>query len=299
MKSVQHFAIRMQALLALAATVAMAAPKDWPPVPADKVEKIKAALPAKAEPQAAPRKLLVFYLTEGFTHGSIPVANECYRQLGEKTGAFTVTFSQDYSVFTPESLAQYDAILFNNTTGLKMNANPAHLAALLDFVNKGKGLVGVHAASDNFNCCKDASDMLGGAFDGHPWGAGGTWRMKLDDPDHPLNRGFKGQGFDLKDEIYQIKGHYSHATERELVSLDMKDDRNWKVNTNGIHRADLDFPISWIKPYGKGRVFYCSMGHNEEVYWNKAVVQHYLDGIQYAIGDFKVDDRPTAEARKN
>lgn len=291
----------MKKMLYAAIAAALALPvlaenKTPPPPTQEKIDKIKAALPAKCEPPAKARKILLFHLTEGFVHGSIPVGNECFKLLGEKTGAYTTTPSVNKDDLLPESLKQYDAVMFNNTT--RLNLTDAQSKSVLEFVRNGGGLIGIHAASDNFYCCKDVSDMLGGQFDGHPWGAGGTWAFKLDDPNNAVNRAFGGKGFVISDEIYQIKGAYNRDSHRELVSLDMSDARNMKVNTNQIHRTDGDFPVTWIKPFGKGRVFYCSMGHNEHMYWTPYIVQHYLDGIQYALGDLKADDRPTNVALK-
>lgn len=298
MTTFQKFGVRSSALGLLIAATAMNAsaikmhelkePND------DQLAKIKAATPAKCEPPTAARKLLVFYLAEGFVHSSILHANACFRNMAEKTGAFTVTFSTNKADFNADNLKQFDGIMFNNTTSLKLD--DAQRKAIVDFVAAGKGFMGVHSASDNFGCCKELSDLIGGQFDGHPWGAGGTWAYKLDDPTHPINRGFDGKGFIMSDEIYQIKGKYARDNCRELVSLDMTHEAT--KNVKGIKRADGDFPISWIKKDGGGRVFYSSFGHREDVYQNKAVVQHYLDGIQYALGDFKVDDRTTAEAKK-
>ncbi len=59
-----------------------------------------------------------------------------------------------------------------------------------------------------------------------------------------------------------------------------------------------DMAIAWVREFGKGRVFYCSLGHRNDVYWSKQVLQHYLDGIQYALGDLEADATPTAEARE-
>ena len=117
--------------------------------------------------------------------------------------------------------------------------------------------------------------------------------MKVDDPEHVLNRSFGGKGFILKDEIYQIKGPYSRDTHRVLLSLDMSQDRNQLGAKCG--REDGDNPISWIKQCGEGRVFYCSLGHRKEIYWNNAVLQHYLAGIQWALGDLKADETPSAK----
>lgn len=249
------------------------------------------AMPEKptAQPKK-PRKLLVFSRTEGPRHECIDVAQKTFIKMGEKTGAFTAVAYHEMDVFDPGKLDEYDAILLNNTTNLKFE-KPEHRKSLLEFVRNGKGIIGIHAATDNFQVFPEAGEMMGGYFDGHPWTFDGTWAVKLDEKDHPLNRAFGGKGFAIKDEIYQFRGPYSRKTHRVLLSLDMADPRNKK--DQGINRTDNDFAIAWIKTFGKGRVFYCSLGHNPEVYWNPAVVQHYLDGIQYALGDLKADDTPS------
>jgi type 1 glutamine amidotransferase len=65
-----------------------------------------------------------------------------------------------------------------------------------------------------------------------------------------------------------------------------------------IHRADMDFAMTWVKTYGKGRVFYCALGHQHELFWNPVVLQHYLDGIQFALGDLKADPTPSVKPPK-
>lgn len=257
----------------------------------EEVARIREAAPdtAPAKPAKA-RKILVFSKCEGFVHGCIPYCTEAMKILGEKTGAFSIEVSSDMAVFTAEKLAGFDAVLFNNTTQLKFD-NPAARQALMDFVKGGKGIVGIHAASDNFPTWQEAADMMGGMFDGHPWGAGGTWAVKIDESSHPLNASFEGKGFKIHDEIYQVKGAYSRDTLRVLLSLDLSDPTT--AAPGGQKRADKDNAIAWIRPFEKGRVFYCSLGHNSEVYWNPAVLRHYLAGIQYALGDYKVDDKPS------
>lgn len=260
------------------------------------MKKVDEAMPTKATvTPAKARKILVFNKCEGFRHDVIPLAAKAFELMGKKTGAFEAVSSDDKEVFNAEKLKEFDAVVLNNTTNLKLN--DAQKKALLDFVKEdGKGLIGTHAASDNFGDWPDGMAMVGGQFDGHPWGGGGTWAVKINDPDHPLNKGFGGKGFKVHDEIYQIKGTYSRETHRELLSLDMDDAETSKPG--GQKRADKDNPISWIQECGKGRVFYCSMGHNHEIYWTPAILQHYVDGIQYAIGDLKCDATPTAKIKK-
>ena len=133
--------------------------------------------------------------------------------------------------------------------------------------------------------------MLGGLFDGHPWGAGGTWAFKLDEPEHPLNRAWGGKGFKLQDEIYQFKSPYTRADRRVLVSLDLSDPTTGGVE-KGIKRTDRDFAVAWIKNEGQGRVFYCSLGHAANVFQDAKVLRFYLDGIQFALGDLEADSSP-------
>ncbi len=244
---------------------------------------------AAAEAQSAPRKLLIFSRCEGFYHDVIPTANRAFQEMGKESGAFEAVVSDDMTMFDPENLNRFDAVLLNNTTGLKF-ADLGQRQALLDFVRGGKGLIGIHASTDNFYEWPEGAELMGGLFDGHPWGAGGTWAVKIDEPDHPLTAAFEGKPFTIKDEIYQFKAPYSRERLRVLLRLDLSDENN--RSAQGIKREDNDFAISWVRPYGKGRVFYCSLGHNPEVFSNQAVLRHYLAGIRYALGDLKVEDAP-------
>ena len=268
-----------------------------------------AAMPDKARVRPAkPRKLLVFTLCHGFVHSSIPYAANALETLGRRTGAFSAVVSDDIAVFEPDRLQSFDAVCMDNTTlrsflpaNFKQLPEAEKKAAqesdvrrkksLLDFVRGGKGLVGIHAATDCFYNWPEYGDMIGGFFWGHPWHE--DVGVKLDDPSHPLCAAFKGRDFTIKDEIYQFKDPYSRKTLRVLLSLDTA-----KTNMDKgerIHRKDGDFAVSWIRSYGKGRVFYCSLGHRHEIFWNPTILRHYLDGIQFALGDLPADTTPSAE----
>ncbi|MBM3289953.1 MAG: ThuA domain-containing protein, partial [Candidatus Hydrogenedentes bacterium] len=258
----------------------------------DDLARVDAALPAQARvaPPTA-RKLLVFTLCKGFVHSSIPVGAHAIERMGVKTGAYAATVSDDPMVFAPDSLAQFDAVLMLNTTG-ELFDDEKLKQSLAKFVKKGKGLVGIHAATDCFYHWAEYGEMMGGYFDGHPWGSGDTVTCKLDDPAHALNTAFKGRGFEIKDEIYQFQPKpYSRDKLRVLVSLDTA---KTNMNKGGLKREDNDYAIAWARAYGEGRVYYCSLGHNESTFWNPAVLQFYLDGIQFALGDLNADVAPSA-----
>jgi type 1 glutamine amidotransferase len=257
-------------------------------IPEQDIQKIQQAMPTQpvVEPETQ-RTMLVFSLCNGFKHGCIPYWSKALDVMSEKTGAFKVVHSTDMSIFSPESLKQFDVICFNNTTHLLPDGSQQK--AIMDFIKSGKGVVGIHAATDNFYEWPEGMEMMGGVFTGHPWTGDGTWAVKIDDPEHPLMKSFQGQGFKINDEIYRTSPPlYSRKDRRVLMSLDMSDEST--KNAKDVRPDDMDTGISWIKPVGKGRLFYCSLGHNNHLTWNTSVLEHYLAGIQYALGDFKVDD---------
>lgn len=246
---------------------------------------------ATAKPKKT-RRALVFYRCGGFIHGSIPYGNAAMEELAEKTAAFDVDLADTYDVFSEENLKQYDCIILNNTTNMQF-PEASQLNAFMDFIAGGKGLVGIHAASDNFGRHPEARAIVGGEFGGHPWGAGGTWAFKLDDPGHVLNKAFGGDGFWHKDEIYQYKPSTFVGTGvlRILVSLDMSKE---KVSER-IKDGPREVPVSWVRTAGDGRVFYTNFGHNQSTFQKPAMLRHMLDGIQYAMGDLEADALPTAK----
>ncbi|MHC4175864.1 MAG: ThuA domain-containing protein [Planctomycetota bacterium] len=269
-------------------------------VPDDDIKKITDALPEKATVKPAkPRKMLVIWRCDGFFHGSIAWGNKALELMGKKTGAYETVVTDDMAAFDPGKLDQFDAVMFNNTTRLNFKdpKRPEALTerreTLMAFVKGGRGVCGIHAATDNFYDWPEAAAMMGGLFVSHPWGGGGTWAFQVEEPDHPINKGFGGKGFWVKDEIYKMKDPYSREKLRVLLGLDMTK----KVNLPGS-REDKDNAVAWIRRFGKGRVFYCSLGHNNQIFWTPQILQHYLDGIQYAMGDLKADDTPSAKLSK-
>ena len=256
-------------------------------------EKIAAGVPKSAPAKPAkPRKVLVFSKTAGFRHGSIPTGVEAMKQMGKSTGAFEVTATEDDSFFEPEKLKDFDAVLFLNTTGEVFKSKEAGREerlkkSLVDFVKSGKGLIGTHSATDTYKKWKDFNDMMGGAFAGHPWHT--KIRVKNLEPGHPLNAAFAGKDFEIADEIYQFRKDTASADERRmLLSLSGEIVDKGKGNTG---KEGL-YPIAWLDKYGDGRIFYCSLGHRDEIYWNPVILKHYLAGIQYALGDLDAEDEP-------
>lgn len=257
--------------------------------------KIKEALPEKAPAKPKqPRKVLLFSKTAGFRHSSISVGVKSLTMLGENTGAFTAVHTEDESIFEPDRLKEFDMVIMVNTTGEIFKSNgegsverEARLKkSLVDFVKGGKGIGGTHSATDTYKKWKAYNDMMGGAFVSHPWHM--DVPVRILDANHPLTKVFGGNGFTIKDEIYQFRDDTAQPTDRRML-LSLKS--TWDGTKKG-NRKDKFYPISWIGKYGNGRTFYCSLGHREEIYWNPMVLEHYLAGFQYAMGDLAADATP-------
>ncbi len=135
--------------------------------------------------------------------------------------------------------------------------------------------------------------LLGGLFTFH-WNDGQVVTVKVDEPDHPLNAAFKGQPpLRLMDETYTFaRDPYSRRNVRVLTSVDFAAMSAEDKAKEQYPRPDGDYALSWIRREGKGRVFYEAHGHSERVYAIKPVLVHLLYGMQYVLGDLKVDDSP-------
>ncbi|MEW6074062.1 MAG: ThuA domain-containing protein [Planctomycetota bacterium] len=286
MKNESRIVVRTFAALAAATVLSISSGAG--DISPEAIEKIEQALPKEApvKPKKE-RRLLVYTRCEGFVHGSIPYCAEAFVRMGKATDAYSATVSDDPRVFAAEKLAEFDAIVLDNTTGTLL-AEAERRESLLAFVKGGKGLAGVHAATDCSYDWPEFGEMIGGYFDGHPWNEQVT--IRVEDPGHPINAAFLGRAFAVADEIYQFRSPYSRESLRVLLSLDVN---KTDLAKDGIHREDRDFAVSWVRSYGEGRVFYCSLGHRNEIFWNPTLLRHYLAGLQFVLGDLPADTAPS------
>ncbi|MCP4610770.1 MAG: hypothetical protein GY845_18840 [Planctomycetes bacterium] len=271
-------------------------------IAADQLRRIEAAIPTKAfaRPQKH-RKLLIFDRNVGYGgHGSIPTANMAFKLMGKKTGAFETVISKNPSVFKPENLKQFDAVFFNNTVG-NLFTDPALRQSLIEFVYGGGGLLGVHGTTVAFTRWPGAHEdwpefgiMLGARGANHMDSKEHVF-IKLDDPDNPVNQPFGGKGFEYRDEFFRVHGPYSRQRVRVLFSIDTeKTDFKGQPRGNTL-RKDNDYALSWIRNYGRGRVFYCTIAHNPYVFWDSKMLQFYLAAVQFAMGDLHAPTLPIAK----
>jgi type 1 glutamine amidotransferase len=295
---------------------------------------------------ATPKKVLVVTTTTGFRHSSIEVAEKVIARLGQESGAFSVDYARvtppkgpsrpaapkdtgdadklksdtekynaamekfkeaeakhrealkEYAAeqkrvlaekMSPEALRNYDAVIFANTTGDLPLPDPQ---AFIDWVKAGHGFVGMHSATDTFHGFRPFIEMIGGEFLSH--GAQATVGCLNQDSEHAACKHLPAT-WTVHDEIYILKS-FTRSTVHGLLTLDKEPNK----------KTPGDFPISWCKEFGKGRVFYSSLGHREDMWdadWggsnrrnspevSQAYQQHILAGIQWALGQAKGSGAP-------
>lgn len=242
--------------------------------------------PAPHAKQIHLKHVLVIGQTKGFEHDSIPATMAFVYNMGQQTGLWDTIIRTDTKLLTKKALEAnaknldyFDLIVFADTTG-ELDMDDSQKKDMLSFINEdGKGFVGIHAALDTNYNWPEYGEMIGGWFDQHPWM---TFNAPIitEDSDFPATRHFP-KAFVKFDEIYQPKA-WSRDKVNVLLSLDpSKLDYS---NNPRIHRADHDFPVAWSKMYGKGRVFYSTLGHTEESWEDPDVRTMYFEAIRWALG---------------
>lgn len=295
-----------------------------------------AALPVRAADAPAPKRLLVVTVTLGFRHSSIPTAEKVLGQLAEKSGAFTVDYihqpdgepirprkpaplpatatadeqaaykaaldkydadekatapamaawmdrvKEALQKLSPENLKNYDGVVFASTTGDLPIPDPE---GFLNWIKEGHAFIGIHAASDTLHHWPGYLDMLGGEFLRHGKQIG--VQVINMDPQNPATAALPPTWAIKQEEIYNFKD-YDPAKVHKLLELGIS-----PLDGSAGH-----FPVSWCKMYGKGRVFYTSLGHREDI-WDTdpalpnrinppEIAQKYQDfllgGIKWALG---------------
>jgi type 1 glutamine amidotransferase len=228
-------------------------------------------LPSRAQQH----RLLYCTHSAGYRHEAIPLSQTILKQIGETSGLFDVTATEDMAEFTTENLARYAAVMFYTTGELPMS--DPQKAALLDFVRSGRGFLGAHCATDTFYEWPDYRELIGGYFDGHPWHQ--SVRVDVADPASSLVS-FLGRSFEIKDEIYQIRD-FDERGSHVLLRLD---ETSVDLSRDGVHRRSYGWPLAWTRSYGRGRVFYTALGHEKAVWQDGRYQQMLLNAIRWSIG---------------
>jgi uncharacterized protein len=245
--------------------------------------------PAIVGAETKPKQVLVVTVTKGFRHSSIPTAEKVIGQLAEQSGAFAVDYVRNdkemSEKMTMQNLQKYDGVIFANTTG---DLPLPDKEGFLNWIKTGKAFVGMHSATDTYRGHKPLDPyvlMIGGEFQTHPSGLQSV-SCKVENPHHPSCKHLP-QPWKIEDEIYILNGF-----QRNNVSMLLS------LNKYPGGEEPGYFPIAWVKEYGRGKVFYTSLGHAEAVWENPVYQKHILGGIKWALGLEKSDVREVNERLK-
>lgn len=242
---------------------------------------------ASAPAQQRKRVLAWADTLTSYQHDSISHALSVMERVGRESGAFDLYIRTDSQWITREpvpaparnahNLNDFAAIFYFGTGD---TLTPRQKKDLLAFVHDdGKGFVGAHTGDDAFFDWPEFAEMIGGWFDGHPWGVFDA-PIIMEDRKFPAMAHFP-ERFTFRDEIYQHK-NFSRDKVHVIARLDASKLDYSKPN---IHREDHDFPVAWSKNYGKGRVFYATFGHAAET-WDKPEIQKlYLEALKWAMAN--------------
>jgi uncharacterized protein len=269
---------------------------------------ITAQIPPGVDPSmpAPPREkkvhlkhILVISQTKGFEHDSVTPAMVAIYNMGRESGLWEAMLRTDVELVTKKDLSRntknldyFDAIVFVSTTG-ELDLDDSQKKDMMSFIkDDGKGFVGVHAALDTNYKWPEYGEMIGGWFDQHPWM---TFNAPIinEDPEFPAVRHFP-HAFVKYDEIYQPK-EWSRDKVHVLLSLDPAK-LNYENNPR-IHRVDHDFAVAWDKMYGKGRVFYSTLGHTEEAWSDPDIRKMYFEAIKWVLGMTEGSTAPHARGQ--
>jgi type 1 glutamine amidotransferase len=252
--------------------------------------------PAWTDPARPRKRLLVLGQSKGYQHEAVSTAMARLYDLGRSTGLWDATLRTDCANITKKplkwevsNLDQFDAVVFFTDGELDMDASQK--ADLMAFVKEdGKGLLALHSATLTFPSWPEFGQMLGGRFDGHPWG-------QLDAPLVVEASDFPGfdrlpSRFTLRDEIHQIKD-FGADDVRVLLRLDSE---KVDLTRNGVHSpGPAGFPVAWARTFGKGRVMYNGLGHTRDVWERPEYEPMWVDSIRWILGLVTGDVTPRRE----
>ena len=243
--------------------------------------------------QPPKKKLLAIGEVKGFEHDSVSHGLSTIEKLGRQTGLWDTYIRTDNELLTKAKLPNnaknldfFDAVMFYTTGDLGLSDQQKK--DLLSFVkDDGKGFVGTHTATDTYFNWPEYGELIGGYFNEHPWGQVHC-TIRTEDTKFPATAHFPAS-FPFYDEIYQFKEPYSRDKVRVLMSVDPA---SVDLANPRVHRTDKDFAVTWVHQYGKGRVFYSSLGHRDEVWDMPDIQKMWIEGVKWAMGMTDGDTTP-------
>ncbi|CAM3452055.1 ThuA domain-containing protein [Pontibacter korlensis] len=227
-------------------------------------------------------KVLVFSKTSGFHHNSIAAGNAALIKLGLENG-FQVDTTTNANMFHEDSLKQYSAVVFLNTTADVLNHYQE--ADFERYIQAGGGFVGIHSATDTEYEWGWYGRLVGGYFSSHPETQEAV--LHVVDKNHEATAHLPEE-WKRTDEWYNFKN--LNPETKVLLAID---ESSYEGGTNGDNH-----PMAWYHEYDGGRAFYTALGHTDESYQDPQYLKHVLGGIKYAIGENKELDYEQATSKR-
>jgi cytochrome c len=228
--------------------------------------------------------VLVFSKTAGYRHESIAAGITSLTKLSKEKG-FTVSFTEESSLFNEQNLRKYNVVIFLNTTGDVLNKEQEQ--AFERFIQAGGGYVGIHAATDTEYDWPWYNKLAGAYFLDHPSSPSNVQNGRF----YVVMRNELTEGmpdeFERKDEFYSFKDLSKNI--KVVVKIDEKSYIGGKMGD--------DHPISWFQEFDGGRSFYTAMGHTDETFSEPLFLKHLYAGIKYASGGKTVKPLDYSKAR--
>lgn len=231
----------------------------------------------------------------GYQHDSITHALSVIERMGWESGAYdTIIRTDSQSItkreilfktgtgiatgeqFLARNLNYFDAIFFFGVREIDLTKEQRE--DVLSFVrDDGKGFVATHAGSTAFFSWPEFGDMLGARFDEHPWGISDA-TVVVEDQTSPIVAHMPASQV-VNDEHYQLKD-FSRDKVHVLARLDAG---KLDLKAPLVHRTDADFVAAYTKSYGKGRVFYSTLGHSRESWDTPWLQKMYFEALKWSM----------------
>lgn len=222
------------------------------------------------------KRVLVFSKTKGWKHTSIPFGVKAIQQFGT-THNFSVDTTTDSKYFTDDSLKNYDAVVFNCTTGNVLDANEQ--SAFERYIQAGGGFVGIHSAADTEYDWPWYGQLVGAWFESHPNNPN-VRKAVIDIRDSNFSATkFLPRRWERTDEWYNYKSVF-----QGLKILANLDENSYEGGTMGANH-----PIAWYHEFDGGRSFYTGSGHTDESFSEPLFLEHLWQGLHYAMGNGSKD----------
>ncbi len=203
------------------------------------------------------KALIVWGGWEG--HQSEAVSNILADML--RSEKFEVTLSNTLDSFSDISLMQSMDLIIPNWTNGKIAKQP--LSNLIETIQNGCGLAGCHAGMCGaFRQEVDYHYMTGGQWVQHPGGDGICYTVRITDQNHPVTKGMTD---------------FEVFTEQYYMHIDPA------ISIHAVTNFDkVEMPVVWTKKWGKGNVYYNSLGHSPEIIQQPAVYKLLKKGFLWA-----------------